>query len=169
MGYTRKASRSRSRKGGSKPDAQIEVDIEHGFGPKETASSLMEKGRSMSPPGVPTHKQTILRPSPIKIDRKTAIINEEASQMEQGKSKFSPKSKGAEMLGGRKFRKAQRSRKARRSRSSKKHFRKGSSSKTRKGRKDFVTHKGDKKFHRRGHRQSKPQKKKSMIAQLLGL
>tara|TARA_R110002012_G_scaffold98501_3_gene236138 strand:+ start:184 stop:672 length:489 start_codon:yes stop_codon:yes gene_type:complete len=162
MGYTRKASRSRSRKGGSKPDGQIEVDIEHGFGPKETASSLMEKGRSMSPPGVPTQKQTIIRPSPIKIDRKTAIINEEVSQMEQGKSKFSPKSKGAEMLGGRK-------RKSRKAKKTKKHFRKGSPSKTRKGRKDFVTHKGDKKFHRRGHRQSKPQKKKSMIAQLLGL
>ena len=126
---------------------------------------LMEKGRSMSPPGVPTPKKTIIRPSPIKIDRKTASINEEASQMEQGKSKFSPKAKGDEMLGGRK----RKSRRARRSRRSKKHFRKGSSSKTRKGRKDFVTHKGDKKFHRRGHRQSKPQKKKSMIAQLLGL
>ncbi len=169
MGYTRKASRSRSRKGGSKPDDQIEVDIEHGFGPKETAFSLMEKGRSMSPPVgsisppvVPTPKKTIVRPSPIKIDKKTAIVNEEASQMEQGKSKFSPKAKGDEMLGGRK-------RTSRKAKKTKKHFRKGSPSKTRKGRKDFVTHKGDKKFHRRGHRQSKPQKKKSMIAQLLGL
>ena len=102
MGYTRKASRSRSRKGGSNADGQIEVDIEHGYGPKETAVSLMEKGRSMSPPVVPTPKKTIIRPSPIKIDKKTAIVNEEASQMEQGKSKFSPKAKGDEMLGGRK-------------------------------------------------------------------
>ena len=38
MGYTRKASRSRSRKGGSNADGQIEVDIEHGYGPKETSS-----------------------------------------------------------------------------------------------------------------------------------
>jgi hypothetical protein len=168
MGYTRKASRSRSRKGGSKPDPQIEVDIEHGFGPKETAHSLMEKGRSMSPPGVPSQKQTIIRPTPIKIDSKTSSSNDDANKMEQGKSKYSPKSKGDEMLGGRK-RKSRRARRSRRSRRSKKHFRKGSPSKTRKGRKNFVTHKGDKKFHRRGHRQSKPQKKKSMIAQLLGL
>ena len=167
MGYTRKASRSRSRKGGSKPGGQIEVDIEHGFGPKETAHSLMEKGRSMSPPGVPKLKN-ITRPSPIKIDNKTKSSNEDADQMELGKSKFSPKAKGDEMLGGRK-RKSRRARRSRKARRSKKHFRKGSSSKTRKGRKDFVTHKGDKKFHRRGHRQSKPQKKKSMIAQLLGL
>ena len=50
-----------------------------------------------------------------------------------------------------------------------KHYKKGSASKSRKGRKDFVTHKGDKKYHRRGHRQSKPQKRKSMLAKLLGL
>ena len=60
-------------------------------------------------------------------------------------------------------------RKTRRGRKSKKHYKKGSASKSRKGRKDFVTHKGDKKFHRRGHRQSKPQKNKSMLAKLLGL
>ena len=34
------------------------------------------------------------------------------------------------------------------------HPHKGQASKTRKGRKDFVTHKGDKKFNRKGHRQS---------------
>lgn len=39
-------------------------------------------------------------------------------------------------------------------------FKKGSASKTRKGRKDFVTHKGDKKYNRRGHRQSKNAKGK---------
>ena len=34
-------------------------------------------------------------------------------------------------------------------------FRKGSKSKTRRGRKDFVTHKGSKSYNRRGHRQSR--------------
>jgi len=72
-------------------------------------------------------------------------------------SKYNPK--GDEMVGG----------KRRKTRKSKKHYKKGSASKTRKGRKDFVTHKGDKKYHRRGHRQSKPQKRKSMLAKLLGL
>jgi hypothetical protein len=75
-------------------------------------------------------------------------------------SKYNPK--GDEMVGGKR-------RKTRRARKSKKHYKKGSASKTRKGRKDFVTHKGDKKYHRRGHRQSKPQKRKSMLAKLLGL
>tara|TARA_Y100001970_G_C14243165_1_gene866191 strand:+ start:3288 stop:3704 length:417 start_codon:yes stop_codon:yes gene_type:complete len=36
-----------------------------------------------------------------------------------------------------------------------KRYRKGSRSKTRRGRKDFVTHKGSKKYNRRGHRQSR--------------
>ena len=36
-----------------------------------------------------------------------------------------------------------------------KHPHKGQASKTRKGRKDFVTHKGDKKFNRKSHRQSR--------------
>jgi len=75
-------------------------------------------------------------------------------------NKYNPK--GDEKVGGRR-------RKTRRGRKSKKHYKKGSASKSRKGRQDFVTHKGDKKFHRRGHRQSKPQKNKSMLAQLLGL
>ena len=33
------------------------------------------------------------------------------------------------------------------------HYKKGMSSKTRKGRKDFVTHKGNKYYNRKGHRQ----------------
>lgn len=70
---------------------------------------------------------------------------------------FNPK--GDEMVGGKK-----------RGKKSKKHFRKGSASKTRKGRKDFVTHKGDKDYNRRGHRQHKPKKsRKSLFARLFGI
>ena len=54
-------------------------------------------------------------------------------------------------------------------RRTKRHFKKGMPSKTHKGRKDFVTHKGDKYFHRKGHRQSKPQAKKSFLAKLFGM
>ena len=51
-----------------------------------------------------------------------------------------------------------------------KKFYKGKASKTRKGRKDFVTHKGDKYFHRKGHRQTKRQgKSKGLFEQLFGL
>ena len=39
-----------------------------------------------------------------------------------------------------------------------KHPKKGMLSKTRKGRKDFVTHKGDKYYNRKGHRQQKNKK-----------
>jgi len=41
------------------------------------------------------------------------------------------------------------------------HPHKGQASKTRKGRKDFVTHKGNKKFNRRSHRQSHAQGSKT--------
>ena len=85
------------------------------------------------------------------------------SDMERGNSPSPPPpSSPPPKVGGKR-------RKTRRGRKSKKHYKKGSASKSRKGRKDFVTHKGDKKFHRRGHRQSKPQKNKSMLAKLLGL
>jgi len=51
-----------------------------------------------------------------------------------------------------------------------KKFYKGKASKTRKGRKDFVTHKGDKYFNRKGHRQTKRQgKSKGLFDQLFGL
>jgi len=51
-----------------------------------------------------------------------------------------------------------------------KKFYKGKASKTRKGRKDFVTHKGDKDFNRKGHRQTKRQEKsKGLFEQLFGL
>lgn len=42
------------------------------------------------------------------------------------------------------------------------HPHKGQASKTRKGRKDFITHKGDKKFNRKGHRQSRAQGSKKV-------
>lgn len=74
-------------------------------------------------------------------------VNNEANKMEQGLK-----------LGGK-------------GRKSKKHYRKGSRSKSRKGRKDFVTHKGDKDFHRRGRRQTKRQgkKSKSLLSRIFGL
>ena len=61
--------------------------------------------------------------------------------------------------------------KRRRGNKSKKHYKKGAMSKTRKGRKDFVTHKGDKDFHRRGHRQTKRQgkKSKSLLSRIFSL
>jgi hypothetical protein len=76
-----------------------------------------------------------------------AYINvaQDADDMEKGLTKFSPEpEQGDEKVGG----------KRRRGTKSKKHYKKGAMSKTRKGRKDFVTHKGDKYFHRRGHRQT---------------
>ena len=45
-----------------------------------------------------------------------------------------------------------------------KHPHKGQASKTRKGRKDFVTHKGDKKFNRKGRRQSRARGSKTRRA-----
>ena len=61
--------------------------------------------------------------------------------------------------------------KRRRGNKSKKHYKKGAMSKTRKGRKNFVTHKGDNDFHRRGRRQTKRQgkKSKSLLSRIFGL
>jgi hypothetical protein len=61
--------------------------------------------------------------------------------------------------------------KRRRGNKSKKHYKKGTMSKTRKGRKNFVTHKGDNDFHRRGRRQTKRQgkKSKSLLSRIFGL
>ena len=64
-------------------------------------------------------------------------------------------SKVQEMAGGRK-RRHKRSKTRRKSRGKKRtrrHPHKGQRSKTRKGRKDFITHKGDKAYNRSGHRQ----------------
>ncbi len=72
---------------------------------------------------------------------------------EEGQSEYNPDAD--QMVGGK--------------RRSKRHFKKGMPSKTRKGRKDFVTHKGDKYFHRKGRRQSKSQTKKSFMAKLFGM
>lgn len=90
------------------------------------------------------------------------IVAKDADDMEKGLTKFSPEpGPGAEQAGG----------KRRRGNKSKKHYKKGAMSKTRKGRKDFVTHKGDKKFHRRGHIQTKRQgkKSKSLLSRIFGL
>ena len=90
------------------------------------------------------------------------IVAKDADDMEKGLTKFSPEpGPGDEQAGG----------KRRRGNKSKKHYKKGAMSKTRKGRKDFVTHKGDKDFHRRGHRQTKRQgkKSKSLLSRIFGL
>jgi len=91
------------------------------------------------------------------------VAAKDADDMERGLTKFSPvpNKPGDEQAGG----------KRRRGNKSKKHYKKGSMSKTHKGRKDFVTHKGDKNFHRRGHRQTKRQgkKSKSLLSRIFGL
>jgi hypothetical protein len=117
-------------------------DEELGLGP-EKAADAMEQGRSYSPPTISS-----IISKPISRPKSTSTKS----------TKFNPK--GDEMVGG----------KRRRGKKSKKHFRKGSASKTRKGRKDFVTHKGDKDYNRRGHRQHKSKKsRKSLFAQLFGI
>ena len=142
MGYTKRVNRSRSRgKGRSRRGG--DGDEEMGLAYEEALSS-MEKGRSHSPPTVA---------SPV-----SNPVYNSVSRPRQTKSTYNPK--GDEMVGG----------KRRRGKKSKKHFRKGSASKTRKGRKDFVTHKGDKYYHRKGHRQTKRQnKKKGLFEQLFGV
>ena len=85
-----------------------------------------------------------------------AIADKDADDMENGLTKFSPEpdNSGPEHLGG----------KRRRGNKSKKHHKKGSMSKTHKGRKDFHR-------HNHSHRQSKRQgkKPKSLLARIFGL
>lgn len=134
----------RARRGG-------EVDIEMGREEQKRQDaeekkikelSFAEEGRSHSPPNMPGDPDS-------RVD-----LMEKGRAFKKGDDYYDPDA--YKMVGG----------KRRRS----KKFYKGKASKTRKGRKDFVTHKGDKYFHRKGHRQTKRQgKSKGLFEQLFGL
>ena len=130
---------------------------------KKKAPNTLKKRRSKKG-GDETKKDTWdIEMGPRSESPDHLIAAKDADDMEKGLTKFSPEPKkpGDEQAGG----------KRRRGNKSKKHYKKGSMSKTRKGRKDFVTHKGDKYFHRRGHRQTKRQgkKSKSLLSRIFGL
>jgi hypothetical protein len=147
-GKAKARSMGRAKRGGE------ETDLESGHREQvrlneQRQMQRMEEGRSESPP-----------PS-------NSIQGKSMSAMEEGRGPklFIPSRNksiegtlptGDEMVGGKR-------------RKSKKYY-KGKKSKTRKGRKDFVTHKGDKYYHRKGHRQTKRQnKKKGLFEQLFGV
>ena len=66
----------------------------------------------------------------------------------------------ASIFGGKKRRRKSKGKKKRKGRKTKRRPKKGQRSKTRKGRLDFVTHKGDKYYNRNGHRQTRNRKGK---------
>jgi len=117
--------RRRSKKGGDGGDGENEWDIE--MGPSHEVEAEREAARAREA-------------------AERAVAND-ANLMETGTTLFDPEpnNPGPEYLGG----------KRRRGNKSKKHYKKGSMSKTRKGRKDFVTHKGDKYYNRKGKHHSR--------------
>lgn len=141
----KKHYKGRARRGG-------EDDIEMGITEQERQDaeemkrnelSFAEEGRSPSPPNMPGHPDG-------RMD-----LMEKGRAFKKGEDNYYDPD-AYKMVGG----------KRRRS----KKFYKGKASKTRKGRKDFVTHKGDKYFHRKGQRQTKRQgKSKGLFEQLFGL
>lgn len=146
-GKAKARAMGRTRRGGEKHD-----DIEMGLPEQRrqdyeemTINQLSdtEEGKSSSAPNM------------------TGDLDSRVSLMEQGKAYKSSGDKyydpnAYEMVGG----------KRRRS----KKFYKGKASKTQKGRQDFVTQKGDKFYNRKGHRQTKRQRKsKGLFEQLFGL
>ena len=105
--------------------------------------SYAEEGRSSSPPNMPGDPDSRVN------------LMEQGRAFKKGDDYYDPNA--YEKVGGKKRRRS-------------KKFYKGKASKSRKGRKDFVTHKGDKYFHRKGHRQTKRQgKSKGLFEQLFGL
>lgn len=146
-GKAKSRARGRARRGGVEDDIEMGVkeqrrqDAEE---EKRNELSYAEEGRSSSPPNMPGDPDSRVN------------LMEQGRAFKKGDDYYDPNA--YEMVGGK-----------RRRRKSKK-FYKGKASKTRKGRKDFVTHKGDKYFHRKGHRQTKRQgKSKGLFEQLFGL
>ena len=144
-GKAKARAMGRAKRGG------VEGDIEMGFNEQRRQDaeeekinelSYAEEGRSSSPPNMPGDPDSRVN------------LMEQGRAFKKGDDYYDPNA--YEKVGG----------KRRRS----KKFYKGKASKTRKGRKDFVTHKGDKYFNRKGHRQTKRQgKSKSLFEQLFGL
>ncbi len=130
---------------------------------KKKAPKTLKKRRSKKGGDEPKKDTWDIEMGPRSESPAHINASKDADDMEKGLTKFSPQPNkpGDEQAGG----------KRRRGNKSKKHYKKGSMSKTRKGRKDFVTHKGDKDFHRRGHRQTKRQgkKSKSLLSRIFGL
>jgi hypothetical protein len=133
-GKAKARARGRARRGGLEDDIEMgrqEQKRQNEEEKKRNELSYAEEGRSYSPPNMPGDP-----------DSRVSLM-EEGKAFKKGEDYYNPDA--YEKVGG----------KRRRS----KKFYKGKASKTRKGRKDFVTHKGDKYFHRKGHRQTKRQGK----------
>jgi len=145
-GKAKSRARGRARRGGVEDDIEMGVkeqrrqDAEE---EKRNELSYAEEGRSSSPPNMPGDPDSRVN------------LMEQGRAFKKGDDYYDPNA--YEKVGGKKRRRS-------------KKFYKGKASKTRKGRKDFVTHKGDKYFHRKGHRQTKRQgKSKGLFEQLFGL
>ena len=145
-GKAKARAMGRAKRGG------VEGDIEMGFNEQRRQDaeeekinelSYAEEGRSSSPPNMPGDPDSRVN------------LMEQGRAFKKGDDYYDPNA--YEKVGGKKRRRS-------------KKFYKGKASKTRKGRKDFVTHKGDKYFNRKGHRQTKRQgKSKGLFEQLFGL
>ena len=145
-GKAKARAMGRAKRGG------VEGDIEMGFNEQRRQDaeeekinelSYAEEGRSSSPPNMPGDPDSRVN------------LMEQGRAFKKGDDYYDPNA--YEKVGGKKRRRS-------------KKFYKGKASKTRKGRKDFVTHKGDKYFYRMGHRQTKRQgKSKGLFEQLFGL
>jgi hypothetical protein len=144
-GKAKSRARGRARRGGVEDDIEMGVKEQKRQEKEEmkrSELSFAEEGRSLSPPNLPGDPDS-------RVD-----LMEQGKAFKKGDDYYDPDA--YKMVGG----KRKRSKK----------FYKGKASKTRKGRKDFVTHKGDKYFNRKGHRQTKRQgKSKGLFEQLFGL
>ena len=145
-GKAKARARGRARRGGQEDDIEMGVKEQRRQDEEEMRENQLsdaEEGRSSSPPNMPGDPDT-----------RVSLMEQGRAYKTSGDKYYDPDA--YEKVGG----------KRRRS----KKFYKGKASKTRKGRKDFVTNKGDKDFHRKGHRQTKRQgKSKGLFEQLFGL
>jgi hypothetical protein len=135
----------RARRGGQEDDVEMGLPEQRRQDDEEMRINQLsdaEEGRSSSPPNMPGDP-----------DSRVSLMEQGKAYKSSGDKYYDPNA--YEKVGGKRRR-------------SKKYY-KEKASKTRKGKKDFVTHKGDKYYNRKGHRQTKRKKSKGLFEQLFGL
>jgi hypothetical protein len=117
------------------------------------------KTSQMSAPGAPVKDMSYRSPMPTTYTRTApGAPKKSLAQTAQAAASGAYKSITTNLFGSKPSTGGKKHRSARRSRSAKKYPKKGMASKTRKGRKDYVTHKGNKFYNRKGKRQTKSRK-----------
>ena len=133
--------------------------------PMDHAANLLESGRSQLTTALRRTQNDAKKAVTGVVDQAVEDANNLISGEDDEDGGNSENNRGilgriASIFGGKKRRRKSKGKKKRKGRKTKRRPKKGQRSKTRKGRLDFVTHKGDKYYNRNGHRQTRNRKGK---------